>query len=448
MRSQLCKIKKGRWIMFRKALSFVTIVLAIWICDLQAAQINSTWVGGSQNEWGNASNWDPAIVPDNNATNTFAVTINAGSYVWIGLQQSRTIDQLDCYGEFELHKGLSDWTVVELALVDPNGLTNHGYLVIVGLWINGDVTNTAGATLELEDMEIEGDLYNQAGATIEVFEVSDEVCVDGTVENAGLMTITLTSKLHVEGGTLHNTGQLNIYGGGCVVYDGILNNNDTGLIKGFGMLYADQLVENKGQIYAYGGSLAVLSEGPLLNTGVLGNNSSSSLHIKPGEDVNNQGIIEVNAGGGVAFDCNLVNDPNGAIELVGGNLAATTITQKDGATFEGFGGITGDVVIEDNGIIKLTGPTNIVGDVTIPADATLRISDGQTLITGHTTCEGTIHLVGGTVVFQGGCDCNECNIINEAGIDRNHFDVNADGAVNLEDYASFVASWLWESSWY
>ncbi|GAJ13051.1 unnamed protein product, partial [marine sediment metagenome] len=257
--------------------------------------------------------------------------------------------------------GLQKWTSnwVELIPVDPSGLTNYGYLVIVGLVINGDVTNTAGATLELEDTEIEGDLYNQAGATIEVFEVSDEVLVEGDVENAGSITVTPVSKLNVAGSTLHNTGQINIYGGSCIVYDGILDNNDTGVINGFGVIYADQLLRNKGGIYAFGGSLAIACNGPLTNTGLLGNNPSSSLHIKPTADVNNNGTIKVNAGG-VAFDCNLVNEPNGTIQLLGGNLSATQITQTADANLAGFGGITGDVFIDPNAIIELTGPTNIV----------------------------------------------------------------------------------------
>lgn len=430
--------------MFRKELVLgAIVVLAFWACDLQAAQIASTWVGGQSGNWGDASNWDPAIVPDNGGGNTFNVTIDAE--VHVGLQQWRTIDRLDCYGEVELHNWTSDW--VELALVDPSGLTNHDYLVIegTGFEIQGNVTNTTGATLELEDMGIEGDLYNQAGATIEVFY---EVSVEGVVENAGSMTITLISKLNVEGGTLHNTGLINLYGGGCVVYDGILDNNDTGLIKGFGMLYADQLLQNKGQIYAYGGSLAIASEGGLINEGVLGNHALASLHIMPTVDVNNNATITVNAGGGVAFDCNLRNDPNGVITLLGGTLAATSITQTADANFAGFGGITGDILIESGAKIELTGPTNIVGDVNIPTGATLEISDGQTLITGHTVCDGTIHLIGGTVVFQGGCDCEDCNIINEAGIDRNHFDLNADGIENFKDFAYFAETWLWQASWY
>jgi hypothetical protein len=163
-------------------------------------------------------------------------------------------------------------------------------------------------------------------------------------------------------------------------------------------------------------------------------------------DVNNAGIVEVNAGGGVAFDCNLVNEPNGVIKLLGGTLAATTITQKADANFAGFGGISGDVVIDTNGIIKLTGPTNIVGDVEIRDGATLKISDGLTLITGQTVCNGTIYMKGGYVIPQGGLSGN-CNVIWEPGLYTNVADFNLDGQVNLKDFAYFADTWLWQTAW-
>jgi len=144
----------------------------------------------------------------------------------------------------------------------------------------------------------------------------------------------------------------------------------------------------------------------LLNTGVLANHPLSSLHIKSPADVNSLGTIEVNAGGGVAFDCKLVNESGAIIKLLGGTLVAEVITQSAGATFEGFGGITADIVIVPSGIIKLTGPTNIVGDVEIGENGTLEISDGNTLITGHTTNNGVIRVVRGDVVFQGGYSGN------------------------------------------
>ncbi len=180
------------------------------------------------------------------------------------------------------------------------------------------------------------------------------------------------------------------------------------------------------------------------------------MHIKLAVDINNNGTIEVNAGGGVAFDCNLINEPNnllsepnGVINLLGGNLAATTITQKAGAVFQGFGTITGGVVIEPNGLIELTGPTNIVGDVTIDPNATLEISDGTTLVTGDCACNnGTIHMIGGRIIIQGTFTNDNCNIIWEPGTYTNAADFNLDGTVNNKDLAAFAATWLWQAAWY
>lgn len=429
--------------MFRKVLALVAVVLAFGVCNLQAAQIASTWVGGSKGEWGDASNWSPAIVPDNNPTNTFAVTINGGSGgVEVGLQQSRTIDQLDCYGEVELGKWTSDW--FELTIY--NGLTNHGDLEIDSVEIVGDVTNLVGSELGLDNAEIRGNLYNQFEATIVV---DYEVDVgQGGLENAGLIVIAPTGEIYVNQ-HFNNAGQIILYGGECGVDEGILDNNSTGVIKGFGFLFSEQLLQNKGEIYAYGGSLAVLSKGPLSNSGLLSNYPLSSLQISPTEDVNNYGTIEVNAGGGVAIDANLTNEPNGMIELLGGTLAAVSITQSAEANFAGFGGITGDVVIDPNGLIKLTGPTNVVGNMEIGDGATLQVSDGTTLIVGHTTCNnGTIHMIGGRVICQGGLTNNNCNIIWEPGLYTNMADFNLDGKVNFKDFAYFGDTWLWQADWY
>lgn len=219
-------------------------------------------------------------------------------------------------------------------------------------------------------------------------------------------------------------------------------------ITSFGAFYAVQFLENNGTLYAYAGALAIASEGPLLNTGTLTNTAVSSLHIKPVEDVNNFGTIEVNAGGGVAFDCNLVNEPNAVIKLLGGTLAAAKITQKAGATFQGFGGITGDVIIDPNGIIRLTGPTNIVGDVTIENNAVLEISDGQALITGHTTCNGTIHIKGGNIIPQGGLSGNCKIIISDMVTYNNTEDFYLEGTSNFKNVAVLADTWLWQTEWY
>jgi hypothetical protein len=440
---------------FRKLFLLAMIGFVLWAYNAQVEAIDSNWVGGKDGIWENPGNWDPAIVPDNDETNTFNVTIAAvitdDDSICIGLTQSHTINHLDCNvtgDDLKLERCTSDW--IELRLDEPNGLTNYGELEIKGkehMIIKGNVTNIAGTILTLDGVEINGNLKNLSTAELEI---GNEVGLEGNLENDGLFVIDIDSEFWADP-YIKNTGEIQLYGGECGS-DGVFDNNSIGAVTGFGTVFGDDLFANQGEVCASGGSLFLYSDGVLTNTskGTLSADPASTLHVRAAkdiEDINNLGKIEVRTGA-VTFGCNLVNEPGGVIKLLGETLAAPNITQKTGATFEGFGTITCDVEIEPGGLIELTGPTNIVGDVNVPADATLRISDGQTLITGHTTCEGTIHLVGGTVIFQGGCDCNECDIINEAGIDRNHFDVNADGAVNLEDYAYFVASWLWESSWY
>ena len=429
--------------MFRRTLTLTAIILVFSACEVQADQISSTWLGGSQGNWDNASNWNPAIVPNNTPTATFAVTIDAGvGAVRVYLRYSSTIDELDCRGEVRLdgwkrlgrHRprlvnvsGLTNYGHLEVEGIQLGGnITNHGDLeideveLIIGNVMNygylelaeteviGDVTNYDEAKLEFEDpgAEINGNLCNLTGGTIEVQSLAE--IKQGDIENAGTIIIRPLGQMMFEN-HFRNTGKIQLAGGSLLYWDeedgpGIFDNNSPGIIKGFGVLEANQLIQNKDKIHSFGGSLSVGIEGALINKGVLCNLSSSSLHLKPGEDVNNQGAIEVNAGGGVVFDCNLVNDTNGVIELLGGALSATSITQTVDANFAGFGGISvaDEVLIESGAKIELTGPTNIVGDMTIDPDARLEISDGQTLITGRTTNNGTIHLIDGRVVFQGG----------------------------------------------
>jgi len=431
--------------MLRKVLILTAVVSVFSACFCtEAAQIPVSWDGGGDgHSWSDPNNWDPNSVPDNDM-NTFTVTIDAGAgEVEVGLQQSRTIDQLVCLGNIELQSWT--WYLVNLTLI--NGLINYGNLAIE-LDIAGDVTNTDGATLEMgEHLNIYGNLYNAPQAKIEVFPRDIDI-EGGVVENDGLIRA-------ISGGSIGEALQFTNNGEIQLLLDGgsngdVFDNNSTGSIEGSGGISSSQLLRNKGTIYASGGPLLLYSDGPIENTGTLGNRVGGTVKVMASVPyVNNQGAIEVNGDGSVVFDCNLVNEADANIYMSGGTLSASNITQSADATFEGQGDIaTANLVIESEGLIRLTGPANIFGNVQIDPNATLEISDGQTLITGHTICDGTIHLIGGTVVFQDGCDCEDCNIINEAGLDRNHFDINADGIENFKDFAAFAESWLWQATWY
>jgi len=435
--------------MFRKVLILTAYLLGCWTCELQAGVVNSKWVGGEQGEWGNASNWKPGVVPDNSPFNTFAVTIDSNSIgvgeVRIGLPQERTIRQLDCYGVVILQA----WTWYLVPLTIQDGLTNHGSLTLDKVDIKGDVTNVGGAELEFwAHQNIYGNLYNLAGATLK-FDRHDIDIEGQRIENDGLIFCTGNGGPG-EQPFFENRGTIQLFGGGCGASE-IFYNNSTGEIEGFGAVVGHQLIRNRGAIRASTGTLLLYTEGSLTNSGMLKNSIGAGLHIRGRTaaciaDVNNQGTVEVSAEGSVVFDCNLVNEPNGVVKLLGGTLAAQKVTQSPGATLEGFGGITGNVVIDPNGIMKLTGPTNIVGDVTISQNATLEISDGTTLITGQTTCNGTIHMKGGRIIPQGGLS-GDCNIVWEPGAYSNIADFNLDGRVDIRDFADFADTWLWQLSW-
>jgi hypothetical protein len=458
--------------MFKKVLVLV-VVFGFCICNVTAEQISSTWVGGKWGNWDTAENWSPAIVPDGD----FYVTIDGEPEgVVVELTHSRTLNRLDCYNEVRLGKWTHD-SYIELTLEDPNnGLTNYGNLEIsssgidlqttgnvtnygsmeIECNIRGDVVNKAGAILEYWDhLNIYGDLYNQAGATLLFGDEDLDVEGDGEgiprIENDGTIICQHDHGGPGEEDVFENRGKIQLFGGSCSSEE-TFKNDITGQIEGWGAIRAwgnsgNQVIQNKGSIRASSGALLLWSSNSVVNSGILINEPLASLRIKAVEDVNNQGEIEVNAGG-VTFDPNLVNEPGAVIKLLGGTLAAPLITQSAGATFEGFGGFTGDVQIEPDGLIELTGPTNVFGDVTIGNSAKLEVSDGTTIITGHTTCNnGTIHMIGGRVICQGGLTNNGCEIVWEPGIDSNAADYNLDGRVNLEDYAQFAKTWLWEASW-
>ena len=407
----------------------------------EPATIDSTWVAVEYGQWGQASSWSPAMVPNNNPTNNFNVTINADD-VDVTLEQTRTINSLDCFGEVYLRG-----TAHPILFFEGGGLTNHGELDITDIWISGDVNNLSGAFLELDNAEIFDDLYNQNNATIEVWGAVEA----DSIENLGTILITSGADLYIEDGNFVNLNQININGGKCGSEGDTSNfNNNTGAsITGWGILYAEGSFNNSGSIKAQAGVLRISCQyTSLTNNGSLSADPSSSLQIKPAGDVNNLATINTIAGDFIV-DANLINSSGATIQILDGIIAAKKITQKSGAVFNVYGKIAAEngFYIEAGATATITGPTSIIGNVTIESGATLQIKDGQTLITGQTVNNGTIELIGGTVIFQGGYSGGG-TIPVTAGTDRNHFDVNSDGIEDLKDLASFTENWLWQASWY
>ncbi|UCE49123.1 MAG: hypothetical protein JSW47_03065 [Phycisphaerales bacterium] len=440
--------------MYSKVLMPMVIVLVLSTCTVRAAIIDSTWIGPWSSPWGNPDNWSPPVIPNNTADDTFVVTIgSAGEFAQVGLLRDFTIGQLHCYGTVDIEKRTRGWKenvpTIGLTLSETEGLTNHGSLELDGedgMRIIGNVTNAPGADMEIWgvlDIE-EGTLHNSPGAHI--YMGGDDIAVEGGgLDNRGSITIDPETEF-MSDRTLHNAGRIYIRGGQCQT-DNVLDNSSTGVVEGFGYLYAEQLLRNNGRITASGGTLSILIDGSMTNAGIMTNNAGTVLHVQSSAaDLDNEGIISVNAGGAVTFNGGLNNKPSGTIQLKGGTFAATELVQTAGATFEGFGSITGNVAIESDGIIKLTGHTNIVGNVAIEHNAVLEISDGQVLITGHTTCNGTIHMKGGRIVPQGGLS-GDCNVVSEPSIYGNIADLGH-REPDFRAVAFLADNWLRQTNWH
>ena len=368
--------------MFTKALIVTTIILSFSVSTLQGDVIPSSWIGSDLDLWSIRNSWNPRIIPDNTSTDSFVVTINTIERTRIVFTKNITIGKLDCYGNVDLEVGEHWLNIVNVNDPTIKGiLTNYGTLQISGMGVEHDIN---------------ANIINENGAQIFI---SNEVNFNGQFNNNGDILVIPCSHLFCDDSFI-NSGNIQIYNGMLESQD--LENTATGIIKGSGMIHSNLSIQNQGTIQAKGGALLLHSFASITNTGALENTALSSLHIQTVEDVNNFGTIEVNAGGGVAFDCNLVNEPNAVITLLNGTLAATTITQKAGATLKGFGGITGDIIIEPNAVVELTGPTNIVGNITLGEGALLDISNGTVLVTGDLTCDnGIIQTTNGAIIILG-----------------------------------------------
>jgi hypothetical protein len=89
-----------------------------------------------------------------------------------------------------------------------------------------------------------------------------------------------------------------------------------------------------------------------------------------------------------------------SLTIAGGALGTPLLTNTNGGSIRGFGQITCNV--DNFAAIEFLGPTQIVGNFTNRAGATLTVRNDQTLITGQIVNNGTITTLNGKVIFDGG----------------------------------------------
>jgi len=259
--------------------------------------------------------------------------------------------------------------------------------------------------------EIHGDLYVGPGQ-----QLPNGTDVYGGVVNYGRGTLAFDPALWAQQ-RVENYGPVDMYFAGYSGQAGF-KNHAPGKIKGCGYVgSASGPVENAGTILSFGGPLIVVSGGSgVTNSGVFTASPGTTLTvIAPATpEFQNRGTIEVCLSATVACDCNLVNEAAAIVKLNGGTLAAKRITRSRGATLQGFGGISGNLVIDPNAVVTLIGPTQILGDVQVSKGGRLEASNGTTFITGQVTGGGTIYIKDGNVVPLGGFS-SDCIVIRESG---------------------------------
>jgi hypothetical protein len=215
-----------------------------------------------------------------------------------------------------------------------------------------------------------------------------DVAISGNATFGPTSTNTIVDRLNFSG-TL--TLQDAIIGG-----VGILTTDAVSRLTGSGAITAS--VNSGGILEASAGSLVVRGFA-LNNTGTLRNAVGATLFLKP-SSFTNAGSVQVSGGGSVVFDQPLPIPAGKSLTLAGGTLGTPRLTNATGGTVSGFGQITGDV--DNAGTITFIGPTQIVGNFTNRAGATLTVRNDQTLITGQSVNNGTITTLNGKVIFDGG----------------------------------------------
>ena len=94
-----------------------------------------------------------------------------------------------------------------------------------------------------------------------------------------------------------------------------------------------------------------------------------------------------NASGSVVFKIPIGNGAGRSISLLGGTLAAPSVSNSVGGVVSGFGQITGDFI--NSGSASFFGPTQILGNLNNNAGALIAVRNAQTLVIGTATNNGS-----------------------------------------------------------
>ena len=338
--------------------------------------------GGTLDVNGAIGDGAPAITVTNNGTMTLAGTINGAltNNEVLGIDGASTVtgnlvntDNLDVDANLSVGGTFTNDTAsgntaiaAGVTMAVTGAVTNQGGADIViastgVLSAGGGLTNTgAGSNITLNSGQIFGNVTNTAGATLDAGPGSSTVA--GTLTNSATVNVFVGQTLSVTGLTTNQSGGL-IVVGSSGVFSGSITNQSGGVVDflGGGGGYLGTFTNNAGGTVSFTGANGFI--GAMNNAGLLEMVAGSS--FGGFGTITNTGIIDM--GTGASFTSLVSNTASGTIQVNG--------------TASFTGGLNNAGILDLTGAIPATGDgLNIAGGAGLNGTALMGVdlSDGST----------------------------------------------------------------------
>jgi len=328
-----------------------------------AAVINSSFSAGSDNDWSTFTNWSPAIVPQNDATDQFIATIPNG--VTANLDQTRTINQLI------IGVGASlTWESGRILSTVNGDVVNNGLLELIGT-----STNTRLTVSDPTDSVVE---LTGAG-TIRLTHPNQ------SITGIAPTTIVISPTQRIEGwGTLsNNTVDVNNVGtvaGNSSSGPLVISPKDTFNNTGTVIAESNGSVTLTGGLFIGAGAYRIDDSGSMTLTTATLENMTLSVDNNDGDLFNNVATV-ASASTLKEFTNQAKIATNfGVLLTLGGDITNNGIIELNGATTNSLVSINDladqNVTINGTGNILLTSPLQRIQG---SSGASLTFGSGQTL---------------------------------------------------------------------
>ncbi len=439
----------------KKKMTFLhSIILGLFllVCSVHAQNTQSTWIGGTTGNWNTGTNWNPGVVPNNNGTNTYDVTINSGANV--SLNTAAAINNLNIASGNTL--GINN--AQSLSIANGSTIVNNGTLSInasssatnlylaggnVSLEGTGTVSFSNSLSNYIRDTADNGYRFTNVSNTIQgsgnigynTIGITNQSLINANQSsaltldpsalgmiNTGIMQSSLTGTLTLQNGTFTNTGgtiraldssTVNLTG--STIVGGTLSTFDSGVIRTTGTATLNGVTLNGN--FQQNATTSTYLQNTITNTGTIGINATTSatnMYIDSAETIlNGSGTITMtNSASNYirgSVNTNRLTNENNIIQgsgFVGANTTMLTnrgtiqSTNSTALTLNPTGASSDSVGMINSGILKA-----INGSRLVLAEGNYQnfenTTSGQILADSSTVAIENSKVSGGIITVQG-----------------------------------------------